>query len=219
MGALRFLLLMLLASARTSAARLLEWASEEENATALQSFASKVTASLNMAFGSRVKKIKRQREKVWAKYHEVRTSVEFLSLWSSFTTASLGKPAGLILSQHLANLIFRQIIQQHFPLEDSPGAEDDLPNHSDLERNALRYAAGYICRNLRKKLERSSHLLKEELVLGIMGLLDCEDEDDDDQEATSSETWLNSIDRGGLWHTSDTTFVVSRQWRRLLGSS
>ena len=51
-------------SASTSAARLLEWASKEENATALQSFASKVTASLIMAFGSRVKKIKLQREKM-----------------------------------------------------------------------------------------------------------------------------------------------------------
>ena len=109
MGALRFLLLMLLASARTSAARLLEWASKEETATALQSFVYKVTA-MNMAFGSQVKKIKRQREKMWAKYHKVRTSVEFLSLWSSFTTAALGKPAGLILTQHLTNLIFRYIV-------------------------------------------------------------------------------------------------------------
>jgi len=66
----------------------------------------------------------------------------------------------------------------------------------------------WIRRNLRKKLEKSSHPLKEELVLGIMDLLDCEDEDNNDQEATSSETWLNSIDRGGLWHISDTTFVV-----------
>ena len=41
-----------------------------------------------------------------------------------------------------------------------------------------------------------------------MDLLDCEDEDDNDQEATSSETWLNSIDRGGLWHISDMTYVV-----------
>jgi hypothetical protein len=91
--------------------------------------------------------------------------------------------------------MFRGMIDQQFPLAESTGAEEELPSLSVQEENALRYAAGYVCRNFRKKLTRTSHPLKQELVLGIMNLLDCQGDDDGDE---SSEAWLNSIDRGGL---------------------
>lgn len=59
-------------------------------------------------------------------------------------------------------------------------------------------------RNIRKKLKQSSSTLKEELILFIMDLLHF---DDDDTEE-NFENWLNSIDRGGLWHVSDATYMV-----------
>ena len=65
-----------------------------------------------------------------------------------------------------------------------------------------------VCRNLRKKLERSSHPLKEELVLGIMELLEGDDEEEDDSEMETSKTWLNSVDRGGLWHINNATLMM-----------
>ena len=192
-------------AARTSAVKLLEWALKEENVAVLQSFAAEATAHLDTAFDARMKRPHRQREKMWANFHKIRTSSKFLSRWSSFTTLAVGEPATPILTQHLTSLIFREMIKQRFPLEKEMGSSEDVPPLSVEEENALRYAAGYVCRNLRKKLQRSSHPLKEELILGIMDLLDCCD--DDDEEA-SSETWLNSIDRGGLWHVNDTTFMV-----------
>ena len=192
-------------TARTSAVKLLEWASKKENEAKLRSFGTKVTALLNQAFDSNMKRVNRKREKMWAQYHKIRTSPEFLSQWSSFTALALGEPATLILTQHLTNLIFRLMIKHQFPLDGKAQAEEDLPSLSMQEENALRYAAGYVCRNLRKKLERSSHPLKEELVIGIMDLLECED--DDDREG-SSDAWLNLVDRGGLWHVSDATFMV-----------
>ena len=193
-------------AARASAVKLLESALKEENGAVLQSFAAEATAHLDTAFDSRMKRPHQQREKMWANYHKIRTSSGFLARWSSFTTSAVGEPATLILTQHLTSLMFREMIKERFPLEKGTSTSEDLPPLSAVEENALRYAAGYVCRNLRKKLERSSHPLKEELILGIMDLLDCCDEDDD--EEASSVTWLNSIDRGGLWHVSDTTFVV-----------
>ena len=191
-------------TARVSAVKLLEWASKDENRAMLVSFAEETIAHLDTAFDSRMKRPHRQREKMWANYHKIRTSSSFLSRWSSFTTLAVGRPATLILTQHLTMLMFREMIRQRFPLEKGPSTTEDLPPLSGEEENALRYAAGYVCRNLRKKLERSTHPLKEELILGIMDLLD----DDDDDEEGSCETWMNSIDRGGLWHVSDTTFMV-----------
>ena len=39
------------------------------------------------------------------------------------------------------------------------------------EVNALRYAEGYVCRHIRKKIEASNHLLKEEMTLCLMTML------------------------------------------------
>ncbi len=72
------------------------------------------------------------------------------------------------------------------------------------DTNALRYAAGYICRSLRKNIESSSHPLMEELVLCLMDLID----DDEEDTASSSSDWLNTIDRGGLWHVSENTYMT-----------
>ena len=71
-----------------------------------------------------------------------------------------------------------------------------------LEENALRYAAGYIPRALRQKLVRSSHDLKEELILCLEDLL----VDEEDLSSDLSEDWTKLIDRGGLKHVSDDTY-------------
>ena len=111
---------------------------------------------------------------------------------------------GLAIPQHLTMLMFREIIRQQFPLEKETSTNKNLPPPSGEEENALRYAAGYVCQNMWKKLEGSSYLLKEEHILSTIDLLD----DNDDKEG-SCETWLNSIDRGGLRHISDTTFIYT----------
>ena len=200
------------ATARTSAVKLFDWASKKENEAMLQSFATETTTHLNTAFDSRMKRPHQRREKMWANYHEIRTSSGFLSRWSSFSTLVVGEPTTLILTQHVTSLMFRDMIQQRFPIEKGTSTSNDLPPLSNVEENALHYAAGYVCRNIRKKLERFSHPLKEELILGIMDLLDSTDDDDD----ASSETWLNSIDRGGLWHVSDTTFMVFKSMEEVV---
>ena len=41
----------------------------------------------------------------------------------------------------------------------------------ESENGVLYYVAGYICRNLRIKLERESHEFKEEMVLCLMELV------------------------------------------------
>ena len=131
-------------------------------------------------------------------------SSEFVLQWSSFATSSVGEPISPVLSQHLTSIMFKEMIKQQFPLKTSASANDDLPPLSVAEQNALRYAAGYVCRNIRKKVERSSSPLKEELVLSIMDLLD----NDDDATEENFEDWLNLVDRGGLWRVNDTMYMV-----------
>ena len=65
----------------------------------------------------------------------------------------------------------------------------------------------YICRYLRKKLERGSHKFKEEMVLCLMELV--KDPQDSERKIETDEQWTNLIDRGGLWHVKEMTSVFS----------
>ena len=91
------------ATTRTSAVKLFDWASKEENEAMLQSFATETTTHLNTAFDSRMKRPHQRREKMWANYHEIRISSGFLSRWSSFSTLVVGEPTTLILTQHVTS--------------------------------------------------------------------------------------------------------------------
>ena len=62
---------------------------------------------------------------------------------------------------------------------------------NDEEGKVINYAAGYTLCELRRKIEKSSHPLKEELVCAIMELV----LDDEDCEDSLSE-WVNIMDRG-----------------------
>ena len=74
------------------------------------------------------------------------------------------------------------------------------------ETNALRFAAGYVCRSV-KHLMGSSHPLKEELVLALVDMCG-EDKETDHRDASTD--WITSIDidRGGLCHIKDTGYRV-----------
>ena len=80
-----------------------------------------------------------------------------------------------------------------------------------VEVNALHYTAGSVCHKLRKCLESSSNTWKEELVLLIM---DLRGEDDASDDSGKAENWTSMIDRGGLFHVSDSKYTFSMQWRK-----
>ena len=50
------------------------------------------------------------------------------------------------------------------------------------------------------KLEKSSHPLKEAMILCLMELIGYE------VQETTTEEWMDAIDRGGLWHKNDDAY-------------
>ena len=70
------------------------------------------------------------------------------------------------------------------------------------EENALRYIAGYVCRKTKVHLESSSHPSKDDMIQCLI------DMSGDEMEERGTEDWTNLIDRGGLWHISDTTYSL-----------
>jgi len=72
------------------------------------------------------------------------------------------------LYQHLTDIIFKR--QLHNYLKVLYAEQTDKAHIMETEGNIIRYIAGYICRQLRTKIERTNHKLKEELVLCLMDM-------------------------------------------------
>ena len=68
------------------------------------------------------------------------------------------------LYQHLTTNISKLLIQQHYKISSNHNEVDDIDAHNitQHEGNALRYAAGYVCRQIRKKIECGKHALKDQ---------------------------------------------------------
>ena len=71
------------------------------------------------------------------------------------------------------------------------------------DQNALRYVAGHVCRKIQAYIDKSSYSNKEDMILFITDLSG--DEIDDER---GTEDWNNAIDRGGLWHVNDDTYMI-----------
>ena len=77
-----------------------------------------------------------------------------------------------------------------------------MPTSKLATRNALRYAAGYVPRALRKKLERSSHQYKEMILCSM-------DKEESETPTTDDSTeWVEAVDRGGLYHVNQATYFL-----------
>ena len=106
-----------------------------------------------------------------------------------------------IFCQYVGHHVFQQLIKLQYPLtEPSEAAKTRRSALTYDEINALRYAAGYVPRVLKKKLLKLAHPLKEDLQLCLLDLLD-----DGDEE---SQDWVELINCGGLSRVNNNTFEV-----------
>jgi len=112
-----------------------------------------------------------QLRKTVEKLFLLRSSDGFRKEWIKFLECAK-VTATLHLYQHVTDVIFRRYIAKH--ITESTSASDTkldpAPAITQREGSALCYAAGYVCRHLCKKIECSSHELKEEMVLCLMAL-------------------------------------------------
>ena len=153
------------ADALTAATSLLQWSKCPTNQAACSAFSRRLLQSLRQCLPANSSQA--GREKMWSKFHQLRTAKTFQTLWEDFLKVSTKCPPHPILYQYLTIHIFKDLIREHFPTV-TPSATIQQESLTYEEKNAVRYAAGYIPRALRSKLERSSHPLKEELILCML---------------------------------------------------
>ncbi|XP_065917383.1 uncharacterized protein [Dysidea avara] len=177
--------------ARKAAQILLDWCLDAANNSCFTTFVLKLSEDLKQAISS-CKKKSCNREKLWRNFFLLRSSEKFREDWVNFLD-SANVAATPILYQHLTDILFRGYIGDHVTGCTAETKVDPAPAVTKREGNALRYAAGYVCRHLRKKIERSKHELKEEMVLCLMALT--KDTPEEHSECGSSEEWTLALDR------------------------
>ena len=188
-----------------TATSLLRWYEEHKGCDILESFVRGLYIQLNSCFTKEFSSLKLRREKMWESYHKLRTSQVFRSDWIQFVAQAIQQSAQPAFYQYITHYVFKILIEKEF----SPNKDvQDTSEHPDcpltkIEENALRYVAGYICRNVKEKIEASSLSHKDEMMDCLFHMAG-----DEEDESAGTEEWLNSIDRGGLWHMNDMTYSL-----------
>lgn len=188
-------------NARETAKKLLQWCDNPAHHLALCSFAEDLAQQLYACLHVKYKSQGANRERMWGAFHKLRTSDSYLAKWKLFLSQSVSVEACPIFYQYVSDTMFKAVLKSSFPVEQrAPIARE--PSLSYDEKNALRYAAGFVPLSLRKKLERSAHPLKEELILCLRDMTE------DDNTPDCSEDWTNLIDRGGLKHVNNVMYML-----------
>lgn len=187
--------------AKETACNIQKWSIE--NSESMQKFSKELVTSLEKVFVETVGTSRSviKRDKLWRSYFLLRSSEEFIKNWTTFLESAIpsSSPSALFY-QHVTDIVFKALIKQHYQISRECS---DTATIDERERKALWYAAGYVCRHVRNKLERSRHTLKDELILCLMTLTKG---GEFEESQGTDEDWTEVLDRGGLWHIRETTF-------------
>lgn len=164
-------------------------------------FVEYLSDSLNKCLPSNLKN-KRDREVMWNKFHLLRISIEFIEKWKEFLSLFSGITTSPVLYQLVTTEVFKRKVKAVCSSSQRDTFVSTMPTLSGMEEGILRYVAGYVCRRLREKLERSSNPLKDEMIIYLMEM------SGDEMFGRDTEDWLNQHDRNGLWHMDDTTYEL-----------
>ena len=183
------------------ASKFLVWCQSVQNKGEVKEFSEWLLSSLRSCLTSHQRSFALRTEKMWEKFHALRTSKRYRERWDRLFEKATKQKATATVFQYITTRLFRQIIKINFELEKDVAAHC----HNRLtreEENALRYVAGYVCRRVQKKIDKTSHTQKEDMMLLMLEFYgDSLDEDE-------SEEWTNQIDRGGLWHVNSDTYIL-----------
>lgn len=187
--------------ALTTATQLVAWAEKSDaNLLFFSEFFCILVGMFGKCFVSR-RSMKMREESMWQEYHTLRVSDGFRDGWEKFIQQTIGQAASPTFFQYVSHEIFKDLVKEQHELPES--AEDQASHITNEEENALRYVSGYVCRKVQGKLKSSAHPQKDDMMLFISDL-----SGDEWDEARGTENWTNAIDRGGLWHVSDDTYLV-----------
>ena len=192
------------ATALKAAKNVLQWASQEENKSAFSAFEKTLVTELNTCLPKVCKGVlafRVQRVELWRSFHNLRTSEHFKKAWCEFLSQTRSDPVPT-LYQEVSDLVFEELLISAHPLE-ADNKPKEITQVSYEDANVIRYIAGYVCRKVNDKIETLSCSEKPNLKKCLTGLL----EEEGESAATASVDWTDAVDRGGLWHVREGTYM------------
>ena len=134
---------------------------------------------------------------MWERYYKLRLSTPFKEQWLKLLQASdSSREPSPIFYEFVTNAVFEELIKHKFPVQAEKREHEISLDYK--EQNALLYTAGYVTRSLAKKVGRSAHPQKKELLLCLADLT---------KDSTESQDH-SAIDRGGLKHVCNPTYMM-----------
>ena len=135
-------------AALKAASFMLEWVSCgcDANKQCFDIFSSKLVKYLRICLPANPQQS--DREEMWCRFHTLRTSKDFFILWNDFLKKSIQDGISPIFFQYITNHIFKEMIKHHFPAVEQPIVHTESLSYE--ERVAIRYAAGFIPRAIKK---------------------------------------------------------------------
>ena len=127
-----------------TAEKLLEWSSEHKEVW--NDFGRELLVFLNSCFVdvTDIRKFKKQRERMWAKYYQVRSCQSFIDRWIEFLKMADCESLP-VFYQFVTNTLMEELVKLRYPIFGAVDDSDDEEVTLDYEeRNAVRCTAGYI---------------------------------------------------------------------------
>ena len=111
--------------------------------------------------------------------------------------------------------MFEGIITSARPVQTSTTSETTVITYNDS--NVFNYTTGFVCQKIYNTVNCSTRPDNAGLVMCIKALLK---EEDVEEPESQSATWVNEVDRGGLWHVQEGTVHTCylQPWERRFGS-
>ena len=110
--------------------------------------------------------------------------MKFLENFGNFSSSA-------VFCQYVTHEVFKEVIKSNHPVatNDAP----TLPPLTHVEKNAVRYVTGYVCKKVQEQICASSCTGREAMVLCLSDLNGHRD------DAENTDDWIHLVKRGGLW--------------------
>lgn len=165
--------------------------------TRFATFSSDLIGKLSAVFTTvnRLKLHSSKRKKFWKDFHSL-CETELPELWTKLLLdVGIVQEDTSLLTQHVNLQLFERMLLEY---SRTPEADVVVPLLTADEANALRYAAGYVPFALGKKLKGRPEISNFLQSLGIEG--------EESSYLVYTKTWVNQINRGGLFKVNDEVF-------------
>jgi hypothetical protein len=154
--------------------------------------------------------------KVWNNFHKLRFNPQIQVLWASYQTALHTPPSLQGEGKLLLQLLLDRILKHLIATEASECSTAAVPEHhvnlTSREQNVIRYMAGYVVRKMKKKFKETSKQpeiqRKRQLFLCVLAAMESKDQDDAISSFQSTCDWVEMIDREGLCHVNNDTYIL-----------